>query len=143
MIINGVKLEDINELRDNIKENFGSLSSFSIQTDISYFIVKKIFISLNINKEDFAFIKKTYEENVDKAEVRGKITTEEAEKIRISIVTHFKTYRAFAKEHPEYDGVYITNVLNQRLKLKTKKYNEFINLLTTKYGLKLNQNESN
>lgn len=136
MILNGVKIEDLNTLRDNIIKHFGSISAFSQKTGYSYRKLKRTLLHLEFEKKDYEEIEKTYNDNVDPDNVPFRISEEDAEKIRVCIFSHFKKVIFFCEKHPEYNSVYMSNIINGKLKLRSKKFKGLEKLLKEEYGLK-------
>lgn len=135
MFINGVKIESLNELRDNIVKHFGSLSAFSQSTGYSYRLLKKALINLEFSKEDYEEIESIYIKENDPDNIPFRISKDDIESIRMAILSNFKKVTLFCKKHPEYNSVYISNIVNGKLKLKSKKYKGLVKLLKKKYGL--------
>ena len=137
MNICGIPIEDINKLRDDITLNFGSIHAFMKATGFPYRKSKRVLISLEFKQEEFYELKKAYKKNVDLSKVPFRIPTEDRNKIRICIQINFINYTKFCDEYPEFNCVYITNIVKGRLKLRTEKYNSLVRILK-KYNLKLN-----
>jgi len=138
MKINGVEVEERNELISNIEKHFGSIYAFSKTSGFSYSILKRTLINLDFSKEDFDAIKASYKANYDPEKVPFRISEEDRKRIRMCILENFKNSKKFTEKHTEYDSVYLSNVINGRLKLRSNKYVNFISLLEKKYGLDLN-----
>lgn len=137
MEIKGVKIEDVEFLKDQVVHHFGTIKNFSIISGYNYRKILDNLKNLNINKEDFEEIKKKYYFFVDKNKVPFRIHEEDRAKIRICILTNFDSYTKFCKKHKKFDVVYITNVVKGNLKLRSTKYVTLTNLLKKKYDLQV------
>jgi len=68
----------------------------------------------------------------------ARISTKDRKKIRISILSCYHSYTEFCEDYEDFDCVYISNVINGKLKLKSTKYIKLISTLTEYHNLKLN-----
>lgn len=137
--INGIELDDIITLEEDIKKNFGSISVFATETGVSYRRVLKNFSNGDFTQEGFDKIKGAYEKNMESrdrtSEIPFRINDRERYKIRMCILKNFDSYTAFSKKHKKFDVVYLTNVIKGNLKLKSPKYASLVVLLNKKYEL--------
>lgn len=144
--INGISLGELVRLERDIKLNFGSLYVFSKKTRISYTRILRMFGKSEFTRGGFREVKTVYNFSMEDRkgdDIPGRISDRARRLIRIKILTKFYNYTEFCKEHPEYDVVYITNVVRGNLKLASDKYNGLVSLLTNKYNLKLKTYENN
>jgi len=121
-------------LRKQIIKKFRSLSYFCLLTDLNYKKTLAYFCSLD-NDSDF---QKEIQFNIDNTEVddqHGLIRDEDRKAIRMCVLTNFKNYTEFHREHKEYDSVYLSNIVGGRLSDETEKYQNLIRLLTAEYDL--------
>jgi hypothetical protein len=75
--------------------------------------------------------KKSYYKPVEK--IKGS----DRRAIRLNILSNYHNYTEFCKDHSQFDCVYISNVVSGKLKLKSKKYNDLIQVLKEYNNLKL------
>ncbi len=136
MLLNGVDVDDLNSLRENIVRHFGSLSAFSRSTGFSYRLLKRTLLNLEFSKEEIDEISSIYEEKKDPDNIPFRISEEESEKIRVCIFSNFRKVVFFCEKHSEYNSVYISNIINGKLKLRSTKYVRLVKLLEKKYDLK-------
>jgi len=137
MKVNGVEIEVVNELRGEIQSNFGSLFSFANHSGFSYSVLKRTFNDLEFTQLDIDNIQSSYNKHLDPEDIPFRISDVDREAIRVCIVLKFKNVKKFTDKHPEYNSVYISNVINGRLKLESIKYVNFISLLKKKYNLQI------
>ena len=144
MRINGIPLDDLVKLEADIIKDFGSLSIFSKATTISYDKMRSIFNKSEFTKEHFHAVKAVYDKHMEER-VDGdrpfKITKRERKAIRITILTHYYNYTEFCKEYPQYDVVYITNIVRGNIERKTLKYRRLLRFLENTYELKIKEYE--
>lgn len=139
MKINGVDIDEINKLTDNIKTHYGSLNTFSIVTGYSYGKIKAALLNLEFTKQTYDEIQAAYTKHLNKDKVPFRISEENVNKIRICIYTNFKKVRHFCRKHPEYTEVFMSNLLNGKSKLESPRYKRLEILLINKYNLKLEE----
>ena len=137
MKIQGIEIEDVTFLKDQVVYNFGSIKRFSIVSGYNYRKILKNLNDLDLDKKEFGRIKELYYIHVDKNKIPFRINNEDRAKIRLCILTSFNSYTDFCKKHEEFDVVYITNVVKGNLKLRSTKYFALIKLLKKKYKLKV------
>lgn len=136
MLLYGVEISELNALRDNIIQHFGSISAFARATGYSYRKLKSTLIHLEFEKKDYEDIKAVYDKEYDPDVTPFRISEDDSEAIRIAILSNFKKVTLFCEKHTEYNSVYISNIINRKLKLRSKKFKQLEKLLTDKYGLK-------
>jgi hypothetical protein len=122
------------QLKRDIYQKFGSLTSFSKVANINYNRLLRIINTQNFTGDEILEIQRLYMENDLSNGVDGYISDSERKAIRLSIVTHFNSYTDFCREHPYFDTVYITNIIKGNLKMSTKKYEKLINILKKDYN---------
>ena len=137
MKINGVDVSEINELTENIKKYYGSLNSFSNVTGFSYGKLKNALLNLEFKQETIDEIRSKYEKHLDKENIPFRISEQDIVKIRVCIYTHFSKVRHFCQKHPDYTEVFMSNLLNNKCKLRSTRYVSLTLLLQKKYGLEL------
>jgi len=135
--ISGVDLNDVNFLRDQIKYKFGSFKAFCNVTGIPYRSTLDAFNNLEFTKGGFKKINDAYRKKVNGDDVLMIISDEDREAIRVFIVTKFKTYTNFCIKHPDYDVVYLTNIIKGRLRRRTSKYIGLSKVLKEKYEVEI------
>ncbi len=139
MKVNGIDVDDVVFLGEQIKSHFGSIKAYCMDTRVSYRRALTMFNKLEFKKDFYEKVKSNYYSNSKPGmAVFGRIPPEDRESIRICIVTNFKSASEFSLKHKEYNNVYISNVISGRLKTRTTKYVRLIKLLEKKYNLKLN-----
>lgn len=137
MKIKGVDIEEINFLRDQIKHKFGSVTVFSMETGLQYRKTLNFFTQLEVSEELYDEIKKAYYEKANDRKC-SRISEPHREKIRICILTHYRKATEFCKKYPQFDSVYISNVIHGRLKMTTPKFIELVKVLEKKHSLEIN-----
>ena len=137
MRINGVDVKEIDELRDNIEKHFGSIHSFHKVSKYSYGKLKNTLLNLEFTKQTFEEIKEVYNEHLNVDKVPFRISSEDVDKIRICIYSNFKRVKHFCDKHPEYNTVFMSNLLNNKAKLESDRFNNLVKLLERKYNLEL------
>ena len=142
--INGIDLDDIGYLRDQIETSFGSFSVFTTETGLPYRKTLDLFNKLEFTKKDYNNINNAYKRHIRKRkseeDIPFRISAEEREKIRLCILSNFDSYTKFSLKHKEFNVVYLSNVIKGNLKLRSRKYFSFVKLLTKKYKLKVEFN---
>ena len=142
--VNGVDLDDLSYFRSEIEANFGSIKVFALETNLSYRKTLSLFNDLEFSSEDYERVSEAYKKHMKsrdfKDDIPYRITDKEREKIRICILSNFKSYTKFCLKHKEFNAVYVTNVVKGNLKLRSGKYFRFVKLLTKKYKLKVEFN---
>lgn len=121
-------------LKKDIIKKFKSLSYFCILTETPYKKTLAYFCSSDYDSD----LLKELQYKVNTTEVdeyHGLIRDEDRKAIRICVLTNFKNYSAFHREHNEYDSVYLSNIIGGRLSEETDKYRNLIRLLTANYDL--------
>ncbi len=122
------------KLKKDIHRKFGSLVNFSKITDTKYSDLLRILNTSEFTGEEITDVHRKYIEfDIDEG-IEGFIDDSDRESVRICVAVHFKSTTAFCEEHPEYDEVYISNVVTGRLKRVTTKYGGLIDLLKRKYN---------
>ncbi len=121
-------------IRKEIISKFKSLSYFSLVTGVNY---KKMLSFLCSDHNDSEFEKDLLFKinNTEVDEHHGLIRDVDRKAIRMCVLTSFKSYSAFHREHDDYDSVYLSNVIGGRLSDETEKYQNLIKLLTVDYDL--------
>jgi hypothetical protein len=140
MKVNGVDINDLEYLKELIKSHYGSIRTFCLDVWIPYRKTLNMFNKLDFSLEYYEKVKdKYYKSTKTPMESFGRISNEEREAIRICIAINFKTASNFCSKYDSYDGVYISNIVNGRLKRRTVKFVGLLNTLDKKYKLKLNK----
>lgn len=122
------------KLKKDIHRKFGSLTNFSKVASIHYESLLRILNSQNFSGDEIYNVLNSCNDFDIKNGVDGYIDDSEREIIRICIAVSFKSFTAFCEENPKYDEVYLSNVINGKLKRITTKYGGLIDLLKTKYN---------
>jgi hypothetical protein len=139
MKVNGIDVDDIVFLHEQIKSHFGSVKNFCMDSRVSYRRALTMFNKLEFKADFYENVKSNYYSNSKpQMKVFGRISPEDRELIRVCVVTNFKSASKFCLKHKEYDSVYVSNIISGRLKTITPKYVGLIKLLEKKYKLKLN-----
>lgn len=121
------------KLKADIHRKFGSLMNFSKISDTNYNDLLRILNTPNFGGDEIYSIASKYNEFDVEGGIDGHISDSEREAIRRCVVIHFKTHTAFCEENPKYDEVYLSNIINGKLKRVTTKYGGFLDLLKEKY----------
>lgn len=121
---------DRNRLKRDIKEKFGSIARFARVCELNYDDTLRILNSDNFTGDEIQDVFYRYDSYDEVNEgFYDIISNEERSAIRLSILTNFKNYTKFCSEHPRFDVVYISNIVNGKLKEKTTKFGNLINTL--------------
>ena len=121
-------------LKKDIHRKFGSLTNFSKVSSTNYESLLRILNTNNFSGDEILGIKRKYLDFDTKDGIDGYINDSDREVVRICIAVSFKSFTAFCVENPQYDEVYLSNVINGKLKMITTKYGGLIDLLKTKYN---------
>jgi hypothetical protein len=120
-------------LREKIINKFNSIAVFCRLTGLP-----RNRVAIALQPDDKGLLKEI-EEAYKKTEISehyGVIREDHVEEIRLCINKSFKKVRHFCLKHPEYNQVYVSNILNGNLTRETKKYRDLVQLLTKEYDLK-------
>jgi hypothetical protein len=122
------------KLKKDIHRKFGSLTNFSKISNTNYNDLLRILNTTNFSGDEIYDIQGKYVDcNTDNG-IEGHIDDSEREAIRVCISIKFKTYTKFCEENPKYDEVYLSNIINGKLKRVTTKYGGLLDLLKEKYN---------
>ena len=142
--IKGVDLDDVEFLKEQIKNKFGSLHEFSAEAEIAYRKMLKFFNDFDVTKEKMDYYQGKFKQTKSSREFQyGRILDIHREQIRQTIMTNYKSYASFCRTYKDFDVVYISNVVEGRLSMVTKQYVKLIRVLEKKYNLKLKNDEAN
>lgn len=142
--IKGVDLDEVEFLKVQIKNKFGSMHEFAAEAEIAYRSMLKFFNDLDITPDKFEYYHDKFKRTKSSRDFQyGRILDIHREQIRQIIQTHHKKYSNFCRIYKDFDVVYISNVIEGRLKIVTKKYVKLIRILEKNYGLKLKNDETN
>ena len=119
-------------LRKEITDKFRSVLSFCATTGTSYNSVMRL-INGKYNSVGVKRIRDVCRSS--KENNGGFILDKDRRSIRMCILTHHDNYAEFCKSHPEYDNVYLSNIIKGRLVEETPKYRKFVGFLVYTYGL--------
>jgi hypothetical protein len=121
---------DRNRLKRDIKEKFGSIARFARVCELNYDDTLRVLNSNSFTGDEIENVFYQYD-SYDESSMGfyDIISNEERKAIRLSILTNFKNYTMFCKEYSRFDVVYISNVVNGKLKEKTTKFGNLINTL--------------
>ncbi len=140
MKLYGVDFDEVNDLINDIKTDFGSIFGFANQSGYSYSVLKRTLIGMEFTREEFYDIKRAYYVHEAENQRSFRISDEDRAAIRMCILSNFKNMKAFTKKNKEFNSVYISNVLNGKLCLRTTKFVRLENLLIKKYKLEIKLN---
>jgi hypothetical protein len=136
--INGIDLDEVEFLSVQIKNKFGSMHEFAAEAEIAYRPILKFFNDLEVTQERFEYYTNVYKKTKSSREFQyGRILPEHREAIRKVIQDEYKKYSNFCRKYKHFDVVYISNIVEGRLKLVTKKYVKLVRILEKRYGLKI------
>ncbi len=119
-------------MKQEIKTKFGTIKSF---IDASGLNSNQMIAYINNRMSDQ---KKNEFENLIKSKIdqlapgfvpQYLITDKEREKIRLFVVTHYRSIRSFTKVHPEFSLTFISNIITGRKKTKEKRWFKLIELI--------------
>ncbi|MHA2009945.1 MAG: hypothetical protein ACW980_21740 [Promethearchaeota archaeon] len=125
---------DRKKLKKDIHSKFGSLTNFSKITHTNYNDLLRILNSSNFSGEEIHDIQFKYLEFDTDGGIEGYINDSDRESIRICIAINYKSYTSFCDDNPNYDEVYLSNIINGKLKKITTKYGGLLDLLKNKYN---------
>ena len=137
MKVNGIDVDDIDFLKDQVRDKYGSLRTFTAKTSLPYRRTLNLFNRLEFSEAFYINVKRKFYETKHVEETFGRISKVDRELIRVCIMTNFKSVTAFCKKNRRFDNVYISNIISGRLKLVTPKYRKLILALEKKYNLKI------
>jgi len=121
-------------LKKDIIKKFKSLSYFCILTETPYKNTLAFFCSKDDDSDRLKELR-SVAKNTQVDKYHGLIRDEDRSTIRLCILSNFKNYTVFSREHNEYDTVYLSNIIGGRLSEETEKYRNLVRLLTMDYGL--------
>lgn len=111
-----------------IRENFGSLKNFCRIAKFNYFTATNaINFRLSERKTEYILnqldelIKSTPKPNCDEC-----INDNEREMIRVQLLTKFKTTRNFVKQHPDFSGTFVHNVIAGKRKIRDGRFDNLM-----------------
>lgn len=122
------------KLKKDIHRKFGSLTNFSKLSQTNYNDLLRILNTRSFTGDEIHDIRRKYVEHDPSEGIEGHISDSERDAIRICVAVNFKSYTAFCEENPKYDEVYLSNIINGKLKRVTTKYGGFLDLLKEKYN---------
>jgi hypothetical protein len=111
-----------------IRENFGSIKNFCRITNFNYFTATNAINGrLSERKTEFILnqlnelIHSTPKPNCDEC-----INDNEREIIRVHLLTRFKTTRNFVKQHPDFSGTFVHNVIAGKRKIRDGRFEQLM-----------------
>lgn len=130
-----ISQEDLDFLKDQIKYHFRSVAAFIRASNLDYRGTLMALKYQDYSRVSYDRINNAYKKYKLDNEYPARIHPNVQQKIRLCILTNFKSYTEFCKKHKDFDVVYISNIVNNRLKLRSSKYVQLIDVLERRYGL--------
>ena len=115
-------------IKTRICKKFGNVKNFSRLTGLHYMFIMNVIHGRNSEKSQKEKIEliNYFIDNLTVPAFDVEINDHLRDKIRIEILTNFKTFRAFSDQHPEFGACYLSNIKTGK---KTKLDHKAVNLL--------------
>lgn len=121
-------------MKQEIKEKFGTIKSFVTASGLNENqMIAYIHNRMSDHKklEFERLIKSKIDEIAPGFVPQNVINDNDREKVRLFVVTHYKSIRNFTKIHPEFSLTFISNIVTGRKKTKEKRWFKLLSLIET------------
>lgn len=123
---------EVDKLKKDIAIKFYTVKTFCSLAKLPY---KDVINTLNLKHNDSDLYQRMVSSymNITPNRIPGIIQDRHREEIRVCIITRYRSLSSFAKYHRGYDTLWLSNIINGKLKLESTKYRKFVIMMNRDY----------